>query len=233
MRKRQALVQKKKFYFPFILTIGACLAFFLIFLFFGLPILAKLSLFFGEFFRKEINIISDHTPPFPPQLETPYTATNSAQLTIQGTAESDSTIELFLNEQVLEKILTGKDGTFTKRVTLKEGENTINAQAIDQAGNRSKHSETIVILYKKDKPLLEIKFPEKDEFETKEEEIEIKGQTDSGVNLTINGRLVFVETDGNFSYLLPLVEGENLIEIIATDEAGNQTKVERKIVFLP
>lgn len=226
-------MQKKGFFTPLVLTVFIGMIFLFISLFFGLPLLAKLSLFLGKFSGEEINTVSDHTPPFPPQLEIPYTATNSARITLRGIAEPNSSVKLFLNEESLEKILIGKDGVFTKRIALKEDKNTISAQAIDQAGNKSKTSAPITILYKKTGPLLEIEFPDKEEFETEKEEIEIKGKTDPEVDLNINDRWVFVENDGVFNYLVSLAKGENLIEIIATDEAGNQTKIERMIIFSP
>ena len=178
-------------------------------------------------------IQDDQTAPFPPQLEELFTATNSAKIIIRGASEPDSSVTLYLNNQALDKILVGKDGGFTKRITLKEEENKITAQAADRAGNESKFSNSLLIVYKKESPLLEIEFPLDKELETDKDEIEIKGKTDFEINLTINNRFILVRVDGSFNHLISLSEGENLIEIIAADQAGNQTKAERKIIYSP
>ena len=217
-----------------ILALGLSLILFLALFFLGLPLLAKLSLVFDKIRGGgETIILVDHAPPFPPQLESPFTATNSARITIQGISEPNSIVKLFQNNQELEKILVGKDGAFTKRITLKKEKNKIVAKAIDQAGNESAFSTALLILYKKDEPLLEIDFPPDEDFQTEEEEIEITGKADPEVNLNINNRFVFVKNDGSFSHLVSLSEGENLIEIVTTDQAGNQTKAERKVTYSP
>lgn len=233
MRRLRSTLKRKTLLWQIILIIGICLTFFLIFLLLGLPLLAKFSLLLGKFTgEEEATLFVDRTPPFPPQLESPFTATNSARITLRGISEPGSTVKLYLNDRALEKILVGKDGTFTKRVALNEGENKILAQAVDQAGNESALSAPFLIFYKKTAPILEIEFPP-EEFQTSEEEIEIKGETDPEVRLTINDRFVPVRSDGSFTHLVSLSGGENLIEIVATDQAENQTKVERKVTLSP
>lgn len=195
--------------------------------------MAKLSLFFEKGKGEETIIQNDQTAPFPPQLETPFTATNSARITIRGTSEPDSTVTLYLNNQALDKILVGKDGSFTQRITLREEKNKIVGQATDRTGNESTFSTPLLIVCKKNAPLLEIEFPPDEDFETDEDEIEVKGKTDPGMNLNINNRFVLVNNNGSFNHFISLSEGENLIEILATDEAGNESKAERKVIYSP
>lgn len=234
MRKSRFTIKRRSFFWQIILSVSVGFLLFLLLLLLGLPLLAKLSLLLEKIRSgEEASIVIDHTPPFPPQLESQFTATNSARLTLQGISEPGSTVKLYLNDKVLEKILVGKDGTFTKRVALVEGENKITAKAVDQGGNESAFSNSLLIFYKKRAPLLEIEFPPEEELQTEDKEIEIKGKTDPEVNLTINDRFVRVKSNGSFSFLVSLSEGENLIKIVATDQAGNQKKVERKIIFSP
>ena len=40
-----------------------------------------------------------------------------------------------------------------------------------------------------------------------------------------------VDAGGNFSYTLPLQNGENTIKVVATDEAGNKTEYEVKVTY--
>jgi len=63
------------------------------------------------------------------------------------------------------------------------------------------------------------------------EKLTIKGKTEPGATLIINGKEVPVKEDGSFSIEIVLIMGENKIEIIARDASGNETKIE-KIVTL-
>lgn len=231
--KRRSKYKRRAFLWQFILASSLGLALFLILFFLGIPLLAKLSLFFEKGKGEETIIQNDQTAPFPPQLETPLTATNSARIIVRGTSEPDSTVTLYLNNQALDKILVGKDGSFTKRITLREEKNKIIGQAIDRAGNESTFSSSLLIVYKRKSPLLEIEFPPDEDFETDKDEIEVKGKTDPGMNLNINNRFVLVNNDGSFNHFISLSEGENLIEIVVADEAGNESKAERKIIYSP
>lgn len=57
----------------------------------------------------------------------------------------------------------------------------------------------------------------------------LKGKTDSGVNLTINGENVYVSQDGNFSKNIQLAAGINVIEIKSVNSFGKITKIVRQI----
>lgn len=232
MRKSYSRVKRGKIFWQIIVIVSLSIAFFSLLLFLGLPLLAKFSIFLeGIVGNNEIDVLVDHTPPLPPQIETPFTATNSARVTIQGNAEPGSSVKFYLNNEPLEKTLVGNDGTFTKRVTLNKEENEILAQTVDQAGNESILSSPIYIFYIKKAPLLEIEFPPEKEYEAEKEEVEIRGKILPEARLTINNRVVPVRQDGSFSYLVTLSDGENLFEIVATDQAGNLTKIEQKIKF--
>jgi hypothetical protein len=43
--------------------------------------------------------------------------------------------------------------------------------------------------------------------------------------------LVVLHSDNSFSYSYPLNDGDNILTIVATDAAGNQTKVTRKVTY--
>ena len=55
--------------------------------------------------------------------------------------------------------------------------------------------------------------------------------TDDNIAVTINDRMVVIKTDNSFSYGYPLNEGDNILNIVATDAAGNQTTVQRKVTY--
>lgn len=56
---------------------------------------------------------------------------------------------------------------------------------------------------------------------TENSTIRVSGETEPGVELIINGIVVDVDANGDFEFQLALIEGPNLIEATATDEAGN------------
>ena len=59
----------------------------------------------------------------------------------------------------------------------------------------------------------------------------VTGKVKEDSTVTINGRFVVVQNDGSFSYDFPLNDGDTILKITATDEAGNQTSVERKVTY--
>ena len=81
-------------------------------------------------------------------------------------------------------------------------------------------------------PTLNVSSPE-DNFKTNEDTVTVSGTTNdatsSPVTLTINGDPVTVQSNGSFSKVVNLTEGENTITIIATDSAGKSTTIVRHV----
>jgi cytoskeletal protein RodZ len=69
----------------------------------------------------------------------------------------------------------------------------------------------------------------KEDIATKEEIVYLKGKTDSGVELKINGENIYVSSDGNFSKDIQLAAGINMIEITATNQFGKISKLVKQI----
>lgn len=63
----------------------------------------------------------------------------------------------------------------------------------------------------------------------KQESLTVRGKTDSGIYLTINGENVYVTSDGNFSKEVQLTSGINVIEVKAVNNFGKSTKIIRQI----
>ena len=72
-------------------------------------------------------------------------------------------------------------------------------------------------------PELKITSP-KDDAETDQDEIEVKGTTDISATVKVDGEPVD-NNDGTFSSKIQLEEGQNDIVVTATDAAGNEAKV--------
>jgi len=68
-----------------------------------------------------------------------------------------------------------------------------------------------------------------DDIIVSEESLFLQGQTESGVNLTVNGESVYVSSDGSFSKNIQLAAGINVIEIKSVNNFGKTTKVVRQI----
>ncbi|MCX6813848.1 MAG: helix-turn-helix domain-containing protein [Candidatus Azambacteria bacterium] len=69
----------------------------------------------------------------------------------------------------------------------------------------------------------------KEENIKKQELLTVKGKTDNGVDLTINGENVYVASNGSFSKDMQLAGGINVIEVKAVNNFGKSTKIVRQI----
>lgn len=78
-------------------------------------------------------------------------------------------------------------------------------------------------------PSIKISQPVSD-LTTKERTIEVLGQTDLDVYLTINGREVYVDEKGFFRSVLSLEQGINLLKIEAKDRFGKTNTATRRIM---
>lgn len=64
---------------------------------------------------------------------------------------------------------------------------------------------------------------------TAEDAVLIRGKTDNGIDLTINGENTYVDSSGNFEKNVKLAAGLNVIEIQAVNNFGKITKIVRQI----
>jgi len=238
MKRKTSLLAKKEkernlrkaFLYGFLTILLGMAIFFL-----GVPALIKLAVFVGKLNSSSIMPEqSDNIPPSPPVFNPLFEATKSAQISLSGFAESESTVKLFFNNQEKD-VLADQEGKFTfGNLNLKEGQNKIYAIAIDKAGNESNYSDKINILYDNKPPEIEISQPQDGEtISTEDNRIEIVGKTDEGANVLINEHFVVVDSEGNFSYQISLDNGENEIKIVSKDKAGNQTETAIKVNYSP
>lgn len=200
----------------------------------GIPLLIRMAVFLADLNSSNRPVDkNDLIPPMPPQISLPYDATNSARQTISGSAEPGSAVFLTLNGESAADVVAAEDGSFSiPDVTLAKGENKLSAIAIDQAGNKSTTSTEIILLYVTEPPKLQIQSPT-DHQQTSDKSITVAGETSPGARLTINDRLVIVNSDGKFSTQYNLSSGNNVLVIIASDRAGNQTRKELTVTATP
>lgn len=222
---RLATVEERKniknAYFYVILSVIA-----LVFLiFFGIPLLVKFAGFIGDIAKSDKPVeISDITPPAPPQFDNLVEFTNKEVLDITGKSENGATVSIRANNETSE-VVANSDGKFSFVFNLDKGENTIDAKATDTSGNQSTQTQTYKIVFDNEEPKIEISSPSDGAtfFGSGQRQLSIKGTLDETVDLTINGRTVFLKDDNSFAYSTTLSEGENKFEVKAIDPSGNES----------
>lgn len=171
----------------------------------------------------------------PPILDPTFTATNSANVTISGSAGTNQQVKLYLNGELIDTQTAKSDGRFSfTDVKIINGENTIKTKAVTKDNKISAFSNTLTIIFKNTPPTLSIDSPSEGQSFSKDDKYtSVSGKTDPGVKVTVNDLWAIVNTDGKFSYNFPLQNGENKIKITAVDGAGNKTEMEKKVTYSP
>lgn len=77
-------------------------------------------------------------------------------------------------------------------------------------------------------PKLEIYSPQ-DDITTTASVIEVFGKSEKETTISIDGELVPVDESGGFTYQIKLVDGQNIIEVVATKRLSPKTKVTRLV----
>jgi len=172
-------------------------------------------------------------PPSAPRMIIPYEATNSALIKVSGYAENETEVELLLNGVSYEKEEVDEDGSFVfEEINLVEGDNYIQALTISKDNISSEMSPTFSVSYDKIAPYLNITNPSEDSVEVESLDYEIRGETESGASVTVNNSIAVVDDMGQFKLKIQLISGQNEVEIISRDLAGNETKKKVKIKYV-
>lgn len=169
----------------------------------------------------------------PPTVDPLPDATNSANLIISGKAHSKQEVIIYVNQQETVTLTASQDGTFKSReIQGSQGTNTVSAKSTDGNGHFSDMSNVVQTNVTNKQPTLTLDSPQSDaSLNGDSNTVTVSGKTDSDNQVTVNGRFVVVSSSGSFSYTYPLSDGDNTISIIATDQAGNQTKIDRKVHY--
>lgn len=203
---------------------------------YGIPVLVNASYFLTGHAKDETEIKKKEGAVYieQPILDEDFSATNSAAITINGSSKKDLTIQLYVNKELVDTTPTNSRGKFTfESVSLEEGRNSIKVRATDD-NKDSEYSRELIISYIKKAPEVSIESPTDNQSYSKDEKTaQVKGKTDPEVKVTVNDAWAIIDGAGNFSYNLPLHDGENVIKIVATDPAGNKTEVEKKVTYSP
>jgi len=96
----------------------------------------------------------DNTLPVVPIVDLPPANTNEAVLVVAGTAEPNSNVEIYDNDNLLGSGNTGADGRFNLMVSLYGGLNNLKARSEDGAGNVTDYSVVQQVIYETDAPII-------------------------------------------------------------------------------
>ena len=164
----------------------------------------------------------------PPVFTTNFTATNSATVTLNGTAQAKEQVILYINNNPTDTTDVKDDGTFAfKNVTLSPGSNTITAKA-KKDNKLSNFSDNLTITFENKQPTLSVDSPH-DGDNIHDSTVTVSGKTDPDDKVTVSGFWAIVDSSGNYTYTLTLQNGDNQIKVIAQDPAGNTTEKDLKV----
>lgn len=215
-----------------VLVILGVIAFIALLIVFGTQLLIGFSLLLGKFTGNEEPVTTNQSTGYiaPPILDTTFEATNSAEISLKGTADKNNKVNLYRNGKLVDKVTADSDAHFIfTNVPLEEGDNRLKAKVVTDK-EQSAYSNEIVVKRLNKEPTLEIAFPaEGDRIKKESSPIKVTGQSDPGVRVTVNDFRAIVDSQGRYSYTYTLRDGENVIKVVATDSAGNQKTKEVKI----
>lgn len=148
--------------------------------------------------------------------------TSENLITVAGTVPSGTRLRVNGQEAVVDN-----QGAFSREVILQEGENVLKIEAIDDVGNVT--SQEMIVRRKTTPPLLTVNIEEGEVFQ--QSELQVIGKTDPGTIVSIGGQTVSVSSLGEFQATVNLLTGDNLLDVMAQDQAGNTTQLQRRVSF--
>lgn len=223
--------QNKTFIQKMAIAIVLFIAFVIFFFSVGIKVLVSFTLFLNQLAnsggkqqtteqKKVFNTVA--IDPIP-------SATNSANILFSGTALNFDSLEIYLNNEKLDEI--DISDTFSGEVKgLEKGENTIYFIAKSSETKETKETDPYEVLYKNEKPKLDIQEPS-DNSRTNKDDVKVSGQTDKETSIRINGQPIITDSEGKFTTMVRLKDGENKILIVAEDIVGNQEQKELKVTY--
>lgn len=226
-RKKDEQITKKTVFMGFLTVIV-----FVLIIVFGLPLLIKFSILLGNTKSQKDTTSENVVPPLAPRLIVPFEATSSSRIKIDGFAETGSVVELLKNDQSIGKTDVTTDGNFSfENIELNEGENSFSARATKEIGGSSEVSKVVSVVFDTAPPELTMSNPSEDSLTVDSADFDIIGKSEKGVNVTVNGKVAIVDSDGNFKLKIQLNSGKNDIEIVVKDTALNETRKTISITY--
>ena len=219
---RLARHQNKQIFQRLIISAVLFVAFIIFFFSVGIKMLVSFTLFINQLAnsgtKQQTTVATEsfstiNMDPIP-------SATNSSSLIFTGTSFNFDSLEIYLNDEKRSEISISD--SFSGQVKgLGKGTNTVFFIAKSTKSKETKKTDVYNILYKSDKPKLDIQSPS-DNSKTNKEDVSVTGTTDKETTIRINGQPLIVDVAGKFTSMVRLKEGENKIVVTAEDIVGNQ-----------
>lgn len=162
-------------------------------------------------------------------------ATQSAYISFNGIApDKEGTIEIYVNDELSDEIELDDSTEFeVSKLRLSKGGNVIKGRFVKNE-KTSPYTSEFSVNYISDKPKLEVSNPVDNATFTKaDKSIQVSGNTDPDNTVTVNSFRAIVDSEGKFSYLLQLNDGENNITIEAKNPAGATSQTSLKVTYQP
>lgn len=150
--------------------------------------------------------------------------TNQQVIEVQGRITPNG--EVTINQQ---KVQTTEDGFFKHQILLTSGANLLHIEAKDELGNITSINRTVY--FKTGATAIQLNVEDGAILATST--LQLVGKVEPGSRVSVNGQQVNVGMLGDFQVTLPLLEGQNVIEIQSIDQAGNTNRVTRTISYNP
>ena len=233
-RSRLYKSQEKKLLRKSILYIVGIIVIIILLIKVAIPALVNFSLFLATLRGDSNTSTSKNSQNYimPPIFATTFSATNSATVSVNGTAAAKEQVILYVNNNPTDTTDVKDDGTFVfKNITLSPGINTIKAKA-KKDNKTSDFSDSFTISFANKQPTLTVDTPH-DGDTYHQSTIQVYGKTDPDDKVTVNGFWAIVDVNGQYSYNLNLSQGDNQIKIISQDSAGNQSERDLKVTYNP
>ncbi|MGP4062849.1 S8 family serine peptidase [Halobacillus sp. H74] len=158
-----------------------------------------------------------------PVIESPADGsfTNEETVTVEGSGSPSTSVVIYNGEDEVAEVEVTEEGKFAADIELDEGANELTTITVTDNGNTDP-SAPVVITLDQMNPELTITSPEDGE-KINKEVTTVEGMVNEEFldQVLVNGQEADVSEDGTFSKRLIVNEGENIIEVEALDEAGN------------
>ncbi|PFH87024.1 S8 family serine peptidase [Bacillus sp. AFS088145] len=154
-------------------------------------------------------------------VDNPYL--NNENVTIKGMAAPGMDVHIFSKDEDIANGRTNDDGSFSIDTVLQEGVNILKAKTITEIGS-TPYSKEIKVIVDKTTPVLEITSPQNNANKN-DQVITVKGtaKDDYLEYVDVNGTKADIDSNGNWTVKLMSKEGQNGINVVARDKAGNET----------
>ena len=151
--------------------------------------------------------------------------TNQQIITVKGHAGQRVTITLNDSE-----IYLNPDGSFSRKIQLSEGPNTIIMKARSPSSQNGEHVVERTVVLDTQPPGIMLESPE--DFQVVHVPyVTVKGQVDERAEVSILSTRVWPDENGHFQRRISCSEGVNLILVVASDELGHYGSVLRRVIF--